>query len=164
MNDPILSKSILGASPAIYLEEPTLKVKRLHPDAVLPSRATDGSAGYDLTTIESATFSDNHVFSTGIAVQIPENHVGLVFSRSGMGFKQNLRLANSVGVIDCDYTGEVKVKLTHDSGVPNKFRSIKAGERIAQMVIVPFLSLKVEEVAELEATERGEKGYGSTGK
>ena len=150
-----------------------LHIKKLRPEAKLPTYATDGAACFDLY----ADFSDKHInvqaygveitparpatISTGLAVEIPEGHVMLVFSRSGHGFKSNVRLANCVGVIDSDYRGAVQVKLTNDAGGP--FR-VQHGDRIAQAMVVPCPRINLVEVDELSTTERGDGGFGSTGK
>ena len=97
---------------------------------------------------------------TGLAVAIPEGYFGGIFARSGLAAKQNLRPANCVGVVDADYRGEVKVALHNDS---EETRIIGNRERIAQLVVLPYLSLEFEEVLELEETARGEGGFGHTG-
>lgn len=155
-----------------------IKFMKVRPDAVLPIIATEGSAGFDLAWCPSeegkrglingnsialdssgTSYEPHHTFETGIAAAIPKGFVGLVFSRSGHGFHANVRLANCVGVIDSDYRGEIRAKMTIDSG----FHRFQIGERVAQLVVVPYLSV-AEEVTAFEMTERGEKGYGSTGK
>lgn len=139
-----------------------VKIKKLTPCAITPTYATDGSGCFDLQSASSNTILyDSATFNTGLAFGIPENHVMLVFSRSGMGFKQDTRLANCVGVIDSDYVGEVKVKLTNDSlDLPVK---IEKGDRIAQALIIPYEKVDFIKVEELQSTSRGEKGFGSTG-
>ena len=96
-----------------------------------------------------------------MAAAIPEGYFGGIFARSGLAAKQNLRPANCVGVVDADYRGELKVALHNDS---NQERRIENGERIAQLVVIPCLSLEFEEVEELDETERGEGGFGHTGR
>lgn len=141
-----------------------LKVKRLHPDAKMPTYATDGSACFDLYSIEDAYIDDishvNEVVPTGLAFEIPVGHVMLIFSRSGHAFKNNVRLANCVGVIDQDYRGEVKVKLSADF---EGMLGIKKGDRIAQAMVIPCPKVELVEVDELTPTERGAGGFGSTG-
>ena len=138
-----------------------VKVKKLSEDAILPTYATGGSACFDLYTAEeTAAFTDSGIFKTGLAFEIPEGYVMLVYSRSGHGFKNDIRLANCVGVIDSDYRGELLIKLTIDS---NLIHVIGKGERIAQAMIVPYQSVLFEEVDELGTTERGVGGFGSTG-
>lgn len=144
----------------------TLKIKKLNENAVVPKRATSGSAGIDLCAVlsEPLTLSggDTAVISTGIAIEIPSSdYAAFVFARSGLSIKHGIGLLNSVGVIDSDYRGEIKV------GVINQKResyTISSGERIAQMVIMPVSTMPVVEVEELSDTERGEGGFGSTGK
>ncbi len=141
-----------------------VKVKRLYADAKLPTYATDGSAAFDIYTMLNgdADYGVPHVFSTGLAFEIPEDHVMLVFSRSGHGFKNDVRLSNCVGVIDSDYRGELKVKLSCDK--PGWGLEINAGERIAQGMVIPVQKVQFEEVKELSETKRGTRGLGSTGK
>jgi dUTP pyrophosphatase len=138
----------------------TLRVKRLHPDAKLPTYGTDGAACFDVSTITGGDIYQAETFGTGLAFEVPEDHVMLVFSRSGHGFSRGIRLANCVGVIDSDYRGELKVRLTADAGPV----SIEAGERIAQAMILPVRQVAFEEVAELSETARGAGGFGSTGR
>ena len=143
-----------------------IKFTKLNENAVSPQRATDEAAGYDLSAVveQSELFlspQESKMISTGIAVEIPRGYVGLLFGRSGLGCKENLRLANCVGVIDSDYRGEIKVCLYNDSST--KTNVIKNGTRIAQLVIVPHLSVEMVEVEELSNTVRGEGGFGSTG-
>lgn len=141
-----------------------VKVKRLYESAKLPTYATDGSGCFDIYTMLNGDVEDNdpHVFSTGLAFEIPEDHVMLVFSRSGHGFKHDVRLSNCVGVIDSDYRGELKVKLTCDK--LNWGLDIAAGERVAQGMIIPIEKVEFEEVRELSETARGTGGFGSSGK
>ena len=141
-----------------------LKVKRLYADAKLPTYATDGSACFDIYTMLNGDtdYGVPHVFSTGLSFEIPEDHVMLVFSRSGNGFKNDVRLSNCVGVIDSDYRGELKVKLSCDK--PGWGLEINAGERIAQGMVIPVQKVQFEEVKELSDTKRGTGGFGSSGK
>ena len=142
-----------------------MAVKRLHPSAVLPVRSTDGSAGYDLRTVieEPLTLApgERACLPTGIAVSLPgREFVGLVFARSGLAVKHGLALSNGVGVIDSDYTGEIKVGLVNLS---QQAYQIQPGERIAQLVIMPVALPELCEVADLAETQRGAGGFGSTG-
>lgn len=155
-----------------------VKIKKLRPDAVIPTYGSAGAACFDLAVpyrhlIDTKYLhaGDTLVIPTGLAFEIPEGHVMFVFSRSGHGFKHNVRLANCVGVIDSDYRGEVMVKLTADiddgDEVPlsavNAMK-IKPGDHIAQAMIVPFPRVEVFMVVdELSETERGAGGLGSTG-
>ena len=143
-----------------------LKIKRVHPDAVLPRRATDGSAGMDLCARLSEPLTvaagERVCIPTGIAVGLPSPEtVALIFARSGLAVRHGLTLSNCVGVIDSDYTGEIQVGLINQSAEPY---TVQPGERIAQMVIAPVLLPTVREVEELTETARGAGGFGSTGR
>lgn len=142
-----------------------LKIKKLCEKAVVPKRATEGSAGVDLYACidEPVTLNGGGValIPTGIAISLPSNEYGaFVFARSGLAVKHGIGLLNSVGVIDSDYRGEIKV------GVINQFDTpytIEPGERIAQLVVMPVCPLPTVEVDTLDSTARGEGGFGSTG-
>lgn len=147
-----------------------VKIKKLNENAVIPQYAKKGDAGMDLTA--TSKFYDeygNICYGTGLAFEIPQGYVGLVFPRSSTSHKQ-LVLANCVAVIDSGYRGEVVMKfkpsLALDSGQCVKDRLIYSvygiGERIAQMVIMPYPQIEFVEVEELSQTERGDRGYGST--
>lgn len=146
-----------------------MKIFRDHPDAVIPSYATDGSACFDLHSIEDGKVSVDHpiVFRTGLIVEIPKGKLMLIFSRSGHGFKQNLRLSNCTGIIDSDYRGELKIKLTKDSELSNYDPFVvKKGDRIAQAMIIDCPQTEFFEVYsfhDLSETDRGDGGFGSTG-
>lgn len=143
-------------------------IKREESNAKLPTRGSAGAAGWDLyanasdparvITINPHT---SHLVSTGVAAAIPEGCVGLLFARSGLAARQHLRPSNCVGVIDSDYRGIIKVSLHNDSDEP---QMINDGDRIAQLVIVPFLPIDFKEVFELDETDRGKGGFGSTGR
>lgn len=137
-----------------------IKVKKLDPDARLPVYGTNGAGCFDLAALSPAEIWEARIIRTGLSFEIPEGHVMLIFSRSGHGFKNDVRLANCVGVIDADYRGEVMVKLTNDG--TQRFE-IEPGDRIAQAMVIPFPRVTFEEVEELSSTERGEGGFGSTG-
>lgn len=144
-----------------------LGVKRLTATAILPSFASAGAACFDLHAdlksedgCEQIIFSYEHIFRTGLAFDIPEGYALMVYSRSGHGFKNDVRLANCVGVIDSDYTGEVKVKITIDND--GSF-TVNHGDRIAQAMLIKLPSVQLVEVDELKTTERGANGFGSTG-
>lgn len=141
-----------------------VKIKKLHPDAIIPKYATDGSACFDLHSVGDYFIDDiahtNEVVATGLSVEIPEGYQMLVFSRSGHAAKNNVRLANCVGVIDSDYRGEVKVLLAADIDAR---LTIKKGDRIAQAQIMPVHRVSFVEVEELTDTNRGTGGFGSTG-
>lgn len=135
-----------------------LKIKRLHKDAVIPAKAYEDDAGFDLTAIEASLKGNRLTYHTGLTVEIPKGYVGFIFARSSI-YKKDLRLANSVGVIDSGYTGEILVKFVCD----NLNNSYKIGDRVAQLVIMPISQPVIEVVEELTDTSRGEKGFGSSG-
>lgn len=141
-----------------------IRLKRLSETAILPSRGSSEAAGYDLyADIEETRIlpGETKKIPAGISVEIPSGYFGGIFARSGLSTKEGLRPANCVGVVDADYRGPVMVALHNDSDVE---RVITPGEKIAQMVIMPFLAVEFEEVEDLSDTERGEGGFGSTGK
>ena len=139
-----------------------IKIKKLYEDSIIPTRGSEYAAGYDLYAHEGATIKPHETakIGTGVAIQPPKDTFGAVFARSGLATKQGLRPANCVGVCDYDYTGEYIVALHNDS---NEERTIEAGERIGQVVFIPYINVSFVEVDELEATERGDGGFGSTG-
>ena len=142
-----------------------VRVKMLREGARLPSYGSAEAAGADLYAVADGdiTIEPNAtvLVHTGIAMEIPEGYVGLVYARSGLACKRGLAPANKVGVIDADYRGEIMVAL-HNHGT--EAQTIAHGERIAQMVIAPFLSVSYEETDELSDTVRGAGGFGSTGR
>lgn len=147
-----------------------VKIKKLDPQARLPRYATDGSGAFDIFPMvnlssvpQVVTVGLPLVFKTGLAFEIPENHVMLIFSRSGQGFKSDMRLANCVGVIDSDYRGELMVKLTKDVG-PDVSAVVNEGEAIAQGMIIKLDRINFIEVENLSPTDRGINGFGSTTK
>lgn len=143
-----------------------VKVKKLDSNAKLPTYATDGSGCFDLYAVGQLTKSKAdqraQVARTGLAFEIPEGHVMLIFSRSGHGFKYGVRLSNCVGVIDSDYRGEVMVSLRGD-GDMIPLAPFQDGQRVAQALVVPLPRVTFTEVDELTETERGAGGFGSTG-
>ena len=140
-----------------------LPIKKLNNDAIMPTYGSEFAAGADLYSIEAVTLQPHEtvLVHTGIAMEIPNGYVGLIYARSGLATKRNLAPANKVGVIDCDYRGEIMVSLHNHS---NNEQSIEKGERIAQIVFTPYITANFEEVNELTDTIRGEGGFGSTGK
>jgi dUTP pyrophosphatase len=140
-----------------------LRVTRLRDDAMLPARAREGDAGLDLTSCEAATLDPGAraAVGTGIAVEIPEGHAGLVVPRSGLALRHGLSVVNAPGVIDAGYRGEVRVILLN-TDLEHVFR-IEPGMRIAQLLVVPAIAVDVVESGALTATERGEGGFGSSG-
>jgi len=137
-----------------------LKVKRLHPDAELPVRKREGDAGLDLYSVEEVVLKPGQwvAVPTGIAVEIPEGHFGLIKDRSGLALKHALHCL--AGVVDENYRGEIKVVLIN---LGNEEVKLEKGTRIAQLLIVPYTKVEPVEVEVLSDTERGEKGFGSSG-
>jgi dUTP pyrophosphatase len=147
---------------------PPLKFLRVHPDAVVPKYASMGAACFDLSAVDTANAknhpADRHhagIFRTGLKVEVPPGWVLKIYSRSGHGFKDAMRLSNCVGVIDSDYRGEIMVALRVD-GENSKIK-IGDGDRIAQAMLEPAPQCELIEVEELSETARGEGGFGSTG-
>lgn len=142
-----------------------VKIKKLNENAKLPAYGSEFSAGadlYALTETDIEILPGETVFiGTGLAAEIPEGYAGLVYARSGLACKKGLAPANKVGVIDADYRGEIKIALHNHSNVS---QTVSAGERIAQLVVTPYLKCQFEEAAELSDTARGTGGFGSTGK
>lgn len=139
-----------------------VKIQKLSRYAIMPTYATPGAACFDLHAIESVMIrsKEQGIVSTGLAFEVPEGYVMLVYARSGLAFKNRVSLGNAVGVIDADYRGEVKIALRND-GVG--FHEVLPGDRIAQAMIVPVKAITFVE-AELSSTDRGVGGFGSTGK
>lgn len=140
-----------------------LAIQRLHPEAVVPTRAYPGDAGLDLAACERVTIGpgERAVVGTGIAVAIPEGHAGLVLPRSGLAARHGLGKVNSPGLIDAGYRGEVKVILLNtDRAEPFV---VEPGMRIAQLVVVELPELELDEVDELPGSARGDGGLGSSG-
>lgn len=138
-----------------------LKIKKLHSEAVIPQYAKPGDAGLDLVAISEEWNEDNTMvtYGTGLAIEIPEGHVGLIFPRSSIS-KTTLNLSNSVGVIDSGYRGPIMFKFRYlENG-----DVYEVGDRIGQLVIMEIPKVNILEVQELSSTERGEGGFGSTGK
>jgi dUTP pyrophosphatase len=139
-----------------------VRIKKLNETAVIPSYAKDGDAGMDLVAtriISNTTFDVS--YGTDLAMEIPKGFVGLVFPRSSIR-KYELALSNSVGVIDSGYRGELQATFKKTNGLDSL--AYKVGDRIAQIMIIPHPPIEFNEVAELSDTERGEGGFGSTGK
>ena len=144
-----------------------INIKKVEPDAIVPSRGSEYAAGYDLyayfkTPSIGAKIQpgDTVKVGTGICAEIPEGYFGAIFARSGLATKQGLRPANCVGVVDSDYRGEIIVALHNDS---SEQQLVTKDERIAQLVIIPFLPVEFNAVDELNDTVRGTGGFGSTG-
>ena len=140
-----------------------VNIKKLDPDAVIPTYGSEFAAGADLYSVSEATVIEPHktvLIHTGIALELPLGYVGLIYARSGLASKRNLAPANKVGVIDCDYRGEIMVALHNHGETP---ATVEKGERIAQLVIAPYVVADFSEVDELTDTQRGSGGFGSTG-
>lgn len=155
-----------------------VKIKKLHPDAVIPAYAKAGDAGMDLTAVSMKIDEYSNIcYGTGLAFEIPEGYVGLVFPRSS-NCKKDVILTNCVGVIDSGYRGEVSFKFKGLDGCVNKMygeegfaiknrifgKAFKVGDRIGQIIIMPYPQIEFVEVDELSETERGTGGYGSSGR
>ena len=143
-----------------------IKIKKLKENAVIPMRASAYAAGYDLYACmdeDSVVIAAGSCakIGTGLSIAVPEGYFGAIFARSGLATKQGLRPANCVGVADSDYRGEYIVALYNDS---DEERTVNNGERIAQLVIMPFLEVEFSECDELDETLRATGGFGSTGK
>jgi dUTP pyrophosphatase len=142
----------------------TLRVRRLHPHAQLPTRAHEGDAGMDLHALEGCTLGpgERAMVPTGIAIELPEGHAGLVVPRSGLAARHGISVVNAPGLIDSGYRGELRVLLLNtDRSEPF---AVEPGDRIAQLVVVRVEAEELEEVAELDETARGVGGFGSTGR
>jgi len=155
-----------------------IKIQKLHENAVTPTYAHQGDACFDLTacTVDGYQSTKSAIYpgkpvtcGTGLAFEVPEGHAMLVFSRSGMGFGKGIRLANSVAIIDHGYSGEVMVKLASDAPTRDDYGDdlpvhiIRPGDRIAQAMIIPVESIDFEVVEQLQLSERGTGGFGSSG-
>lgn len=148
-----------------------VKIKKLHEDAVIPSYAHDTDAGLDLvaTSYEYKSDIDCHVYGTGLAVEIPEGHVGLIYPRSS-NRKTNAYMCNHVGVIDSGYRGEVMISFKNrdmnlqEGVIPQLTKPYEVGDKIAQLIIMPYPKIKFVEVDELSDSDRGENGHGSSGR
>ncbi len=141
-----------------------VNVKKMRDDAIIPTQGSQYAAGYDLyaaidtpITIKS---EETVKIGTGLAFELPEGFFAGIFARSGLATKQGLRPANCVGVVDCDYRGEVIVAIHNDS---NRNAVIAPGDRIAQMILLPYQSMEFTEVNDLSETDRGDGGFGSSG-
>ena len=139
-----------------------IKCKKLDPNAILPTRGSEYSAGWDLYALGDYTIMPGTVekINTGLSFELPVNTFGGVFARSGLATKNGLRPANCVGICDQDYRGQYIVPLYNDSDF---IQYIHNGERIAQLIIIPYVNSDIIEVNELSDTERGEGGFGHTG-
>ena len=159
------------------MEKINVKIKKLDPEVVIPSYSKAGDAGMDITAISDPQIKNSPneycyiEYKTGISVEIPEGYVGLLFPRSSIS-KKSLSLANSVGVIDSGYRGEICFRFKYDPSSLNittwskeseQNAFYKKGERIGQLIIIPYPQVQFQVVEELNDTERGQGGFGSTG-
>lgn len=140
-----------------------IAVKKLDEAAVLPSLGSQYAAGADLYSVKEETIApgETKLVHTGLAMEIPQGYGGFVFARSGLATKRGLAPANKVGVIDADYRGEIMVALHNHGSEP---QTVEQGERVAQLVIMPFLAAEYFETDELSDTDRGAGGFGSSGR
>ena len=146
--------------------EQILKIMRVNKDAVVPKKATTGSAGLDLCACikeEITLFPGSRaVIPTGIAIELQDhNCAGMIFARSGLSIKHGVSLSNGVGVIDSDYRGEICIGLCNQGKQPY---AIQPGERVAQLIVMPVIPVLVQESENLSETGRADGGFGSTGK
>lgn len=139
-----------------------INIKKLEPEAIIPTKGSDAAAGVDLYAPRALVIhpGSNGVINTGLAIEIPDGYFGAIFARSGMATRKGLRPANCVGVIDSDYRGEIIVVLHNDTDI---IRPVQEGDRIAQLIILPYEKIEFSEVEELTDTERADGGFGSTG-
>jgi len=140
-----------------------VKIKKLHENAVIPVYSKPGDAGLDLvaTSIDDDSYN-NIIYGTGLAIEIPEGHVGLLYPRSSNS-KTDLYLTNHVGVIDSGYRGEIMFKFRPINGIEDAY-IYAVGDRVGQLIIIPYPSIEFVETEELSDSDRGEGGFGSTGK
>lgn len=142
-----------------------IKIKKLNENAIIPTRGSNQAAGYDLYACTKTSMlimpHQTVKVGTGLAMELPDGYFGAIFARSGLATKQGLRPSNCVGCCDSDYRGEYIVALHNDTDIP---QTINPMERIAQLVVMPYLPVEFDEVDELNETERGVGGFGSTGK
>ena len=147
------------------MQSTNINIKKINPNAIIPTYGSVDAAGADLYACIEADVTiapgETYLVKTGISIEIPVGFAGLIYARSGLSTKKGLAPANKVGVIDSDYRGEIMVALYNQSDKP---QTIEPGERIAQMVITPFIQGIFNEVDELSDTARGEGGFGSTGR
>lgn len=157
-NDKVIQK---GAQTT--WKQPELQVKLIHEDAILPTRGSSEAAGLDLYSVEEATIHPGGFVGihTGLSIAVPPNHFGAVHPRSGLAFKNQIGIVNAPGTIDSDYRGEVIVLLENRS---RELYKVNKGDRVAQLLIIPCVSVVPIKVDELSNTERAENGFGSTGK
>lgn len=171
LNSVFKRKPIIGEDIKQYIEENLVvtdvkvKVKKVLENAVLPVRSSNGAAGFDLTAATEKFRAEKtgpiQEYDTGLAFEIPEGYVGLVFPRSSITTKTTFMLGNGVGVIDSDYRGTIKFQYRNIN--PGAGKKYNVGDRIGQIIILPIPAVNFEEVSELTDSDRGEGGFGSTG-
>lgn len=142
-----------------------MNIKKLHEDSIIPTKGTNESAGYDLYAYLdedkiSLNPGETKMINIGISLEIPKGYFAGIFARSGIASKRNLRPANCTGVIDSDYRGELRVPIYNDS---DKVQYIENKERVAQMIILPYLDVEFNIKDELSESNRSDEGFGSTG-
>lgn len=154
-----------GKNVLVQNDYSVLKIKKMKDNAILPTRGSEQAAGIDLYACIDAPITiepgQTVMFSSGIACEFPEGFWGMVVPRSSVGIKRHLTLPNNVGVIDNDYRNEIFIAFTN---VGDKPEVVNPGERVAQMILLPYYTYNIVEAQELSSTERGEGGIGSTGK
>ena len=147
------------------MREEKVRIKKLDENAIIPTYGTNYAAGCDIYALvddkETIKPGETKLIKTGIAMEVPTGYAALIYARSGLASKKGLAPANKVGVVDSDYRGEIMVALHNHS---DEVREIENGERIAQIVIAPYIKAIFEEVDNLDGTKRGDNGFGSTGK
>ena len=141
-----------------------INIKKLDEQAMLPTRGSEQAAGWDLYSNNKEAVTINAhatvMIGTGLSMAIPDGYFGAIYARSGLATKQGLRPANCVGVVDSDYRGELIVSLHNDT---NEAKVVNPHERIAQLVVMPYLEVSFTEQERLDETQRGDNGFGSTG-
>lgn len=146
------------------MEIQKVRIKKMNENAKIPTYGTEFAAGADLYACidktEVIASGETKLIKTGVAMEVPIGYAGLIYARSGLASKKGLAPANKVGVVDSDYRGEIMVALHNHS---KEDKQIEPGERIAQLVITPYLKADFEEIPELDDTDRGSNGFGSTG-
>jgi len=150
-----------------------VKIKKFHKDAVIPKYAKDGDAGMDMTAVSVERKGDLVIYDLGVGMEIPKGYVGLIFPRSSI-CKTDLELTNCVGVIDSGYRGNIKaffrdtgykpIKTDNDNTIASLGKAYEVGDRVCQIMIVPYPQVEFTEVEDLEESERGTGGFGSSGK
>lgn len=144
-----------------------INIIKLSENATIPTYGSEGAACFDLYAAQDAKLlpGEKVIVSTDLAVEVPENHVMMIYSRSGMGIREDIRLSNCTGVIDSDYRGTIVVALTSDKGfMDGDIYHVKKGDRIAQAMIIPVERTQFTVAAQLTHTKRGASGFGSSGK